>query len=138
MIWWREETREPYEVIMAYLKRKYMSYEEIMDAKEEVEKIEWPLLDDSDLIDFVRKLPLNQRAVVSKGSFYRSYGSYGGIEFMMPSTRELLDYDIMDLIDTESRKGVVEFRITDSHNEANQLGFIESETTRTIRCGLFK
>ena len=57
---------------------------------------------------------------------------------MMPSTNDLLDYDIQDFIDTNSRKGIVEFKITDSHNEANQLGFIESETTRTIRCGLFK
>ena len=123
---------------MAYLERTFMTYNEIVEAKEEVASIEWPLLDDSDLIDFIRKLPLNQRAIVSKGSFYRSYGSYGGIEFMMPSTKDLLDYDIQDFIDTDSRKGVVEFKITDSHNEANQLGFIESETTRTVRCGLFK
>ena len=120
------------------MKRTFMTYTEIVEAKEEVASIEWPLLDDSDLIDFIRKLPLNQRAVVSKGSFYRSYGSNGGIEFMMPSTNDLLDYDIQDFIDTNSRKGIVECKITDSHNEANQLGFIESETTRTIRCGLFK
>ena len=123
---------------MAYVKRTFMTYDEVVEAKEEVASIEWPLLDDSDLIDFIRKLPLNQRAIISKGSFYRSYGSYGGIEFMMPSTKDLLDYDIQDFIDTNSRKGIVEFKITDSHNEANQLGFIESETTRTVRCGLFK
>ena len=123
---------------MAYLERTYLKYEEVVDAKEEVSKIEWPLVDDSDLIDFIRKLPLNQRAVISKGSFYRSYGSYGGIEFMMPSTKELLDYDIQDLIDTETRKGVVEFKITESQNNATQYGFMESETTRTIRCGLFE
>ena len=76
--------------------------------------------------------------MVAKGSFYRSYGSYGGIEFMMPYTKDLLDYDIHDLIDTNTRKGVVEFKITESQNNATQYGFIESETTRTVRCGLFK
>ena len=95
-------------------------------------------MDDSELIEFIGKLPINQRAVIAVGSFHRSYGSYGGIEFMMPSTNKVLDYDIQDLLDTATREKVVVFKITDSYNNANQNGFIESETTRTIRTGVFK
>ena len=54
---------------MAYLERTFMTYTEVVEAKEEVASIEWPLLDDSDLIDFIRKLPLNQRAVFPKDRF---------------------------------------------------------------------
>lgn len=131
-------SREPHEVIMANTEVRTMSYAEAVSAKEAVEALDFSnVFEDNEILDFVRELPLNERAVIAAGSFYRSYGSYCGLQFMMPATKDLLQFDLEEL-ESDSRTGGVIVTIGESTGGATQYGFCQTETTKTIRTGRFK
>ena len=82
-----------------------MKYEEAVAAKAAVEALDLSgVFEDKEILDFVRELPLNERAVIAAGSFYRTYGSYCGLQFMMPATKEVLQFDLKEL-ESDSRTG---------------------------------
>ncbi len=117
---------------------KNMTYEEAVKAKTAVEALDFSsVFEDDEIVDFVSKLPLNQRAVIATGSFYRTYGSYCGLQFMMPATKDVLQFDLEEL-DNDNRENVVGVTITESTGGATQYGFCNTETTKTIRTGRFK
>ena len=115
-----------------------MSYEETIAAKAAVEEIDFTsVFEDEEILDFVSKLPLNQRAVIAAGSFYRTYGSYRGLQFMMPATKEVLQFDLEELENNSITGGTI-VTISESTGGATQYGFCNTETERTIRTGRFK
>ena len=117
---------------------KTMTYEEAVEAKTAVEALDFSsVFEDEEILDFVTKLPLNQRAVIASGSFYRTYGSYCGLQFMMPATKDAMQFDLEEL-ESDSRTGGVIVTIGESTGGATQYGFCQTETTKTIRTGRFK
>ena len=115
-----------------------MTYEEAIKAKSSVESLDFSsVFEDEEILEFVGNLPLNERAVIAAGSFYRSYGSYCGLQFMMPPTKEVLQFDLEEL-ESSSRTGGAIITITESSNSASQYGFCQIETEKTIRTGRFK
>ena len=115
-----------------------MSYEEAIAAKAAIEEIDFgTVFEDDEIVDLVRDLPLNQRAVIAAGSFSRSYGSFGGLSFGMPSTKEVLQFDLEEL-DNRNREKVVIIKIYESVGNATAYGFYDTDTVRTIRTGRFK
>lgn len=123
---------------MANKEVKTMTYEEAVEAKTAVEALDFSsVFEDDEIVDFVRDLPLNQRAVIASGSFYRTYGSYCGLQFMMPATKDVLQFDLEEL-DNKNREHVVVVTISESTGGATAYGFHDTETVRTIRTGRFK
>ena len=117
---------------------KTMSYEEAVAAKAAVEALDFgSVFKDDEIVDLVGELPLNERAVIAAGSFSRSYGSFGGLSFGMPSTKEVLQFDLEEL-DNRNRENVVIIKIYESVGNATAYGFYDTDTMRTIRTGRFK
>ena len=117
---------------------KNMSYEEAIAAKTAIEELDFtPVFEDEEILDFVSELPLNERAVIAAGSFYRTHTSYRGLQFMMPATKEVLQFDLEEL-ESNSRTGGAIVTISESTGGATQYGFCQTETTKTIRTGRFK
>ena len=117
---------------------KTLTYEETVAAKAAVEALDFStVFEDEEILEFVGNLPLNERAVIAVGSFYRSYGSYCGLQFMMPSTKDVLQFDLEELEST-SRTGGAIVTISESTGSSSQYGFCQMETEKTIRTGRFK
>lgn len=117
---------------------KHMSYDEAVKAKEAVDSIDFEsVFEDDAIIELLSNLSLNERAVIASGSFNRSYGSYGGLQFFMPSTKDVLQFDLENL-DNDSVSNGVQYTITESQNNATDYGFYSIESERTIRTGRFK
>ena len=131
-------SQEPHGDTMENTEVRTMKYEEAVAAKAAVEALDLSgVFEDEEILDFVRELPLNERAVIAAGSFYRSYGSYCGLQFMMPATKEVLQFDLEEL-ESDSRTGGTIITISESTGGATQYGFCQTETTKTIRTGRFK
>ena len=123
---------------MANTEIRTLKYEEAVAAKAAVEELDFTsVFEDEEILDFVSELPLNQRAVIASGSFYRTYGSYCGLQFMMPATKDVLQFDLEEL-ESSSRTGGTVVTISESTGGATQYGFCQTETTKTIRTGRFK
>ena len=138
MIRWRQNSQEPYMENTMDNDIKTMNYEETIAAKAAVEALDFSgVFEDEEILDFVSELPLNQRAVIAVGSFYRTYGSYCGLQFMMPATKDVLQFDLEEL-ERDSRTGGAIVTIGESTGGATQYGFCQTETTKTIRTGRFK
>ena len=136
MIRWRQKAESRMENTMKEIKN--MSYEEAIAAKTAIEELDFSsVFEDNEILDFVSELPLNQRAVIASGSFYRTYGSYCGLQFMMPATKDVLQFDLEEL-ESSSRTGGIVVTISESTGGATQYGFCQTETTKTIRTGRFK
>ena len=138
MIRWRQKAKSRMEITMMNKEVKTMSYKEAVEAKTAVEALDFSnVFEDDEIVDFVRDLPLNQRAVIASGSFYRTYGSYCGLQFMMPARKEVMEFDLEEL-ESDSRTGGIIVTIGESIGSATQYGFSQTETTKTIRRGRFK
>ena len=117
---------------------KHMSYEEAIKAKSSIESLDFgDAFEDDVILELVSNLSLNEKAAIAAGSFNRSYGSYGGLQFMMPSTKDVLQFDLEDLENSSVSNGV-QFTVSESQNNATDYGFYSIESVRTIRTGRFK
>ena len=126
------------EITMANTELRTMSYEETIAAKAAVEELDFTsVFEDEEILDFVSKLPVNERAVIAAGSFYRTYGSYCGLQFMMPATKDAMQFDLEEL-ESDSRTGGTVITISESTGGATQYGYLNTETEKTIRTGRFK
>lgn len=130
--------QEPYMGITMKNEIKTMSYDEAVAAKAAVEALDFgTVFEDEEILDFVSELPVNERAVIAAGSFYRTYGSYCGLQFMMPATKDVMQFDLEEL-ESDSRTGGAVVTISESTGGATQYGFCQTETTKTICTGRFK
>ena len=83
MIRWRLIYQEPYMEITMNNDIKTMTYNEAVAAKAAVEALDFSnVFEDEEILDFVSELPLNEPVAMTAGSFYRTYGSYCGLQFM--------------------------------------------------------
>ena len=138
MIRWRLIYQEPYMEITMNNDIKTMTYNENVAAKAAVEALDFSnVFEDEEILYFVSELPVNERAVIATGSFYRTYGSYCGLQFMMPATKDVLQFDLEELESSSRTDGAI-ITITESTGGATQYGFCNTETTKTIRTGRFK
>ena len=97
-----------------------MEYKEIVKAKETVEGVPFWEMEEGNLVKEISKLDLACRCVIACGSFYNDIRN--GIEFFMPKTKEVMEFDVSRL-EGDDRTDGVEYTITSSINDANQQGF---------------
>lgn len=119
---------------------KYLTYEEVVKAKEKIS--EWIETMESswevrDLVDQILKMSIPERAVIATGNFTSSV-RWGLENFQMPSTREVMGYDLSE-IDGDSVTNGLKITICESgNNNWTDLGFYTEEITREIHTGNYK
>jgi len=119
---------------------KYLTYEEAVNAKEKVSK--WAETMQSswetrDLVEQIQKISIPERVVIATGNFVSSI-RWGLQYFQMPSTREVMEYDLSN-IDGETITNGVQFTVCESgNNNWTDLGFYTEEITRKIHTGNYK
>lgn len=106
-----------------------MEYKEAVKAKETVEEIPFWEMEEDYLIHEISRLDLACRCVIACGSFHNDIRN--GIEFFMPKTKEVMEFDASRL-DGDDRTDGVEYRITSSINDANQQGFYCEESEKHV------
>lgn len=108
---------------------KKLTYEEVKKAKETVEEIPFWEMEEESLVKELSKLDLACRCVIACGSFYNDIRN--GIEFSMPKTKEVMEFDASRL-DGDDRTDGVEYTITTSTINATNQGFYSEESEKHV------
>lgn len=119
---------------------KYLTYEEAINAKEKVSKWAEKTIQSNwetrDLVEQIQKIGIPERVVIATGKFVSS--KWGLQYFQMPSTREVMEYDLSN-IDGETITNGVQFTVCErGNNNWTDLGFYTEEITRKIHTGNYK
>ena len=119
---------------------KYLTYEEAINAKEKVSKWAEKTMQSNwetrDLVEQIQKIGIPERVVIATGKFVSS--KWGLQYFQMPSTREVMEYDLSN-IDGETITNGVQFTVCErGNNNWTDLGFYTEEITRKIHTGNYK
>ena len=119
---------------------KYLTYEEAINAKEKVSKWAEKTIQSNwetrDLVEQIQKIGIPERVVIATGNFVSS--KWGLQYFQMPSTREVMEYDLSN-IDGETITNGVQFTVCErGNNNWTDLGFYTEEITRKIHTGNYK
>lgn len=116
----------------------YLTYAEVTRAKERVSQWVDEVLDSSwtadQLVNAIIDLPVPQRVVLACGEFK---DDRNGWQFFMPSTREVLEFEISDIDSDLLENGVVIY-VTYSATSATDIGFWREEKTRRISSARYR
>lgn len=114
---------------------KHLEYEAVVKAKEKVTEIPFWEMEEESLVKELSKLDLACRCVIACGSFYNDIRN--GIEFSMPKTKKVMEFDVSRL-DGDDRADGVEYTITTSILDANQQGFYCEESEKHVYTGRYR
>lgn len=119
-------------------KHYYLTYDEVVKAKESVQKWVDEKLDSDwsyvKLANEISHLTVPERVVIACSEFA---DTHYGWQFFMPSTKEVMEFEISD-IDSETLEGGVILYISSSVTEGAENCFFTEERTNKITMGSYR
>lgn len=112
-----------------------LEYEKVVEAKEKVGNINFTEITSNELVSFISELSLEEKAVIACGCFVEDLR--WGISFQMPSTHDVMDYDL-ERLESNDRTDCVEYDISVSEIQATDAGFYVEESNKHIYTGRYK